>query len=611
MALDRLTIGRGPAGAVAIAVCALLYLVPLGFDAPVHLDTARDLLLARDCVDAGRCHFAGPPASIGGLWQGALWIHVLEAARALHLRAAAVEGVTWLLCAGSAAVFYRMARRTFTPRTAGVAAGLYVVLAQWIVQYPILWSPSVAPLPVALFYFFLLRYHDGGERLPLALAAGSLALSMDSHVACSVLLAPAALVVARRSQRPRGDFACLATVIVAVLACDSYRAWSHNLSALGRGNAAWLALLGALATLATWLASRRWPIAGAQGRPSDGPPWTLLLASCLVPLLFAMLVGGTGLALRYFTPALPPVAMATTWALSRAGLSKRPACEQRERFVLSVLALVAAAAVTHLAGSTFFGCPEVPMWTLRDAERIAERLSAEGWTATPDGLYAGAAYSQTLTSTLDALLPSDLERGTGRRRPVAVLKLPQARRMEWNAYDGWETLDLDDRYIAALNPDHPALRFDEIRCCVKTQGSSEEACVGAAPSRRDPGGPHVAAFAYPSMCAREPPRPAATIERRYLIPIAEPPEDRHFEVVSAVPSFFETPWQLALVAGPSPAVVVWREQEGDSLEAWPPGVVELPRGLTALRPSIVRPRCTLCARLEDWLARVSAPRSQD
>jgi hypothetical protein len=44
---------------------------------PVSGDAARDFLLARDCVELGRCHAVGASASALSLYHGPLWPDVI------------------------------------------------------------------------------------------------------------------------------------------------------------------------------------------------------------------------------------------------------------------------------------------------------------------------------------------------------------------------------------------------------------------------------------------------------------------------------------------------------------------------------------------------------
>src|SRR5271156_4451156 len=68
-------------GVEAAVVAVAAWLLCVRAHAPVHLDTARDLLLARDAAEGLARGLAGPPSSFAHLVQGAAWIHVLEVAR--------------------------------------------------------------------------------------------------------------------------------------------------------------------------------------------------------------------------------------------------------------------------------------------------------------------------------------------------------------------------------------------------------------------------------------------------------------------------------------------------------------------------------------------------
>ncbi|MFY0533298.1 hypothetical protein [Nannocystis pusilla] len=84
--------------------------------APVHLDTARDLLIARDCALGGPCPGAGPRSSFGGLMQGTTWSRLLELREHLGWDLAAIERVADLLVACAAALVPLVARRLGAPR---------------------------------------------------------------------------------------------------------------------------------------------------------------------------------------------------------------------------------------------------------------------------------------------------------------------------------------------------------------------------------------------------------------------------------------------------------------------------------------------------------------
>src|SRR5262245_26755318 len=119
----RQVIGQTIPLAGIVGAAALLWLA-LGPDAQVHLDTARDLLLARDCVDGFGCHRAGAFTSFGGTIQGALWVDVLALALWLKLSLGTVRLLVVVLHALATSTVFFLACR-FLSKTGALLAAAF------------------------------------------------------------------------------------------------------------------------------------------------------------------------------------------------------------------------------------------------------------------------------------------------------------------------------------------------------------------------------------------------------------------------------------------------------------------------------------------------------
>src|SRR2546429_3406087 len=91
-------------GAAAIGVAFGTFALLSAFKrwAPIHLDTARDMLIARDCNIGSQCWGAGPPSSFPGVVLGAIWVHMLQVRAALGVSIAGFQRIIDVLLAGAA-----------------------------------------------------------------------------------------------------------------------------------------------------------------------------------------------------------------------------------------------------------------------------------------------------------------------------------------------------------------------------------------------------------------------------------------------------------------------------------------------------------------------------
>ena len=207
--------------AAALAFALLLAAVPAP---PVHPDTTRDFLMAADCL-AGLPWDCGPPTSLGVIVQGALWTRFLALSGALGLGVGAVRAAVFALHAISAGVVLAAARRRVSPAMAAWTAAAWVVVGAFVAGAPLLWNPSLSPLPLALFYVALLGLVERGALAFAAAAGGLLALAMDCHVLFAALVPVLLAAAGGCARRPAPAVAAALSTLVAVLFLDARAAW--------------------------------------------------------------------------------------------------------------------------------------------------------------------------------------------------------------------------------------------------------------------------------------------------------------------------------------------------------------------------------------------------
>jgi hypothetical protein len=346
------------AGLIAVFALALFALRLTSRPPPVHLDTARDWLFARACVEEGRCELQGVGTSVRGLRQGASWHHALVTALDEGL---SIEGLTWLVDVVQSlavAVGWLTALLLFE---AQLPAALYAlataVLFRIAAEFPVLWNVSPMPLPWALATASLAMLAKTAQtRWAIALGA-AVAAAADLHVAATpaaVLGLGAAICLARRPGLAALGLAAAFGVTVWVSSPEALRACLPWLQAHAAAAALFFALtLGAAAALR--------PTARSASPAQRGG---VAIVAAWGALGVAYIVGGaaTGVPLgpRYLLPAVPAAALALAWAGRRA----------RWAFGITVVVLLAA-----LAGMGLGRSP----WNITEAAALAQEAGAMGY----------------------------------------------------------------------------------------------------------------------------------------------------------------------------------------------------------------------------------------
>ncbi|RJO65398.1 MAG: hypothetical protein C4523_16190 [Myxococcales bacterium] len=297
------------------ALLAALLVVVAGFVltmrttdmSPLHYDSAKDLLIARDCLEHPDCPRKGPMSSFGGYVQGGLWIYAIAAAQGTGLGTGGllVAIVALIACAGGV-VAYVGARRT-NALAGFVAGGLWIALALRFSHFPWLWNPSLAPLPIALFYAALLYYLHRRQATRAALTGAGLALAVDAHLVNIMLAVPAAVACGTADRRWR-HLAVFGVGTLAAMAILSSASLAANVRVVIASDLAAPALIGLAACLA---------VGGTLGRLAKRGPRmareiAIVMASTLA--LFAALFAAGALFGRtvrghYWLPLLPGAAL--------------------------------------------------------------------------------------------------------------------------------------------------------------------------------------------------------------------------------------------------------------------------------------------------------------
>jgi hypothetical protein len=443
---------------------------------PLHEDTARDLLIARDCVDAGRCAMSGPTTSFGGLTQGALWIHVLEVSRAAGLGLRGVRAIV-LGLASAAAVLIAFTPRRFCGWSAGPAAWAVSLAAiAATIELPTLWNPSALPLPLSLFHVALISLAaTGGARLAGAVGI-ALALAIDAHVVCAVLLPFTLGVLVATAERPVLATCVAGVLLVGTALVSSVGAVMADFPIL---IAAWWPSSVALAvSLLLGLAMRR----RARAASATGRVRAVLVAACgyfVATAVLAVVATRHPLAPRYIAPIVPAAAILAAGAAIGA-FGRRPPGPRRA-LAGNVAVVLAVALVALFARRP----PRQPQWTALDAEALAPSLSARGWTFGDLYSHLRGPQAHALLAALGPSLPAP--DGTPHLHALddlLLLKAPRSR-VQASGAEEWILADLSGQDVAVGRRAPSWLDPGSIEVCAGPPGSSVR-CVLARLVGHDP-----------------------------------------------------------------------------------------------------------------------------
>ena len=144
---------------------------------PVVQDTSRDLVLARRCVEGGRCLAMGASTSVEELHQGAAWMWHVATLQSLGANPHGIQAISFL------AIAIALALLMFAGETeVGPGAGLLAAAATLVYigatggEFYTQWNPSLMLLPATLLHYALL--HAARFRSFIFYIASALCLSV-------------------------------------------------------------------------------------------------------------------------------------------------------------------------------------------------------------------------------------------------------------------------------------------------------------------------------------------------------------------------------------------------------------------------------------------------
>ncbi|MFT3769854.1 MAG: hypothetical protein QM820_30855 [Minicystis sp.] len=581
--------------AVIVTVVALLFLKLTYAPAPVHPDTTRDLLMATDCRAGLPCDH-GPPTTLGVIVQGALWTRWL----ALGMSIGALQAATYLLFAVSAAVVLVSTRRRFGTKQGWFAATFYVIGAAALLDVPILWNPSLAPLPLAIFHALMVALawdREGDEKAArsIGIAAGAafaLALAIDCHVLFAVLVPALFAVLAGCSRRPLAATMVAAFVLVGTLIVDSRTAWTVNARAfVDAGAALPLLAMVVLAAVAAAIARPRILALPPRARALVFVGAATIYTTGATIALFAVL--GPAAGRRYLVPAVPGLALAA--AAIVAMLARAVATRMRASAAMET-AIGAAITVAIVAGGRRVQAPSAGDWAITDVEAIAGEVYRRA-PSYRDVLGRVRARAPGVIQALGIFEPRDAKPGGDPREETSIFVMPKAIAPRGNPR--LNVMDLGPRaaVIATLQPflDRTRTTF----CFTPRTGTSDELGCADGSLSRTPAGPETPEErAYPSLTAVRDAFPPELLQRsggvRQTITVAvkTSPGAAHrvvlfaegsgyrIEKVTGVKRHGELPAREVVIEGGEGAgeIVIGREDGGEPRNDryWMPIVMEIP-----------------------------------
>ena len=281
-----------------------------------NADTCRDLLYARDLAEGRLLHLAGVHASLGNLWQGALFPALMGLGLALHAPIVGVRAAMLALFVASAVALFAGARWRLGPRAAWVATVLWAGLGPRAVSLQALDNPNLLALPLVAFTLALLDLADDWGLLAAAAAGAALGLAVLAHVDAA-LLGPALVLALLWGRRPAWGLGVGLAALAATVAALSPETAVVDLRGLvtrwpvltAGGVALWIAV-----ALGTRRRARRLD-------PRNRGLVLLAVASALGASALAVLagLGAPAWTWRYLAPAFPAACLLAGAGVARVG----------------------------------------------------------------------------------------------------------------------------------------------------------------------------------------------------------------------------------------------------------------------------------------------------
>lgn len=341
------------------------WLMSLPLLTPAHEDTARNLLMARDCLDDVSCVLAGPMSSFSGFLQGAVSILGLSLILAT-IPGHAMAALTGCFALATALIFVAT-WRSFTLQTAILTAALWLMSGVAAAMFPVLDVPLFLPLGVAITLFGALRMTSPSSSVSarLILTLG-VAITVNTHLAGLLFIPGVLTLIVLRARRPWLEgfiFMGLLATITALLSAD---ALLYNMR-VAPPLVLWVTLPGAVLWIGLSAAFR------ARLQPTNPLKLVVWLAVCHLTLMVALsLALDVTLSWRLAAAALPFISVALADVFTRL-----------TRHMLVTLALAGGLLFTfHTHAEDLLDAQLSPVdihtWSLGDVNTAADALRQEG-----------------------------------------------------------------------------------------------------------------------------------------------------------------------------------------------------------------------------------------
>ncbi|HVM97891.1 MAG TPA: hypothetical protein VMT89_15965 [Candidatus Acidoferrales bacterium] len=498
-------------------------------------DAIRDQLLARDCVELGRCHLIGAPTSLHGFDQGAYWIDLLVATRLFGANTSTQRTVVVaLLALGVGTVFVVVGR--WLRGSLALPAAVLLTLALGIDGYPaLLINPSASSFFDVVAAAGLLVYGLSAQRRFLILASFALGVAINVHIGSLSLLPP--LLAIAGLIRPRRDVPYAAGMILFVYFVSSRAALRANLIGLsGRGLA--MALAGGVFTLL---------VAGGFGQrfrrlSSTARAWAIgwiIVSPFCVAASWFVFFQKHGFGGSYLHPIVGPAAVLV------AAMVSVP-FEAAAKYGAGWRWLPSIAALAALPLSARAPIPPPSVWSMAEARALVHAAARHGWSYEDLVFRLQSNDCRGLVTQMSAFAPPPTTTTDHGRRTLQALKA--RRSVAATLARPGEVTVLPSGEVLIVRQIESWLRFESLRVCRLPTASGAPQCESAnlgAIEITDPQRFSFAMRSFPEIHRLDLPPPYVV---RYEVPIAPRAGERR-ELILADASTPDCGWRITAADG--------------------------------------------------------------
>jgi hypothetical protein len=379
----------------------------IGWFAPIEMDTARMLLLARDCAEGGGCS-QGIGSSFKGLNQGSgAFVRFLAVFPLLGLSSGWMIFVVYLILSVVVSAFHFLMTGYMGAGRALSCTVLYFILVEFTGSVPVIDLQLFARPFIFLCFFGILRFNRAPNAGSLLLMAASLGAAMDTQFITAILVPVLAAFVVVRPDKGRVFLLSVFLLTVAgVMGVLSWERFMRNVvTAFSEGYA--VAAAGLAALLYVFLRRKRESIIST---PLFFPA---AVALYVVLSVTAMSVVLHEFAFRYLMPAAGFVAMTLPFLLDAAAARAEKSLPFGS--VLKKTAMPAFHGTVALLAALCLVFPVVwvkttDIWLISDVEDTARYYYGKKGLCFSSAiekieLVAGSTEYETFLSTLAAMAP--------------------------------------------------------------------------------------------------------------------------------------------------------------------------------------------------------------